>query len=277
MVGFPFGSRWMQKIKIIAEIGINHWGDIDSAKKMILAAKKSGCDYAKLQTYITEKRVKKNSPIYDILKECELSFKDQEKLFKFSKDVGIELFSTPFDDESTDFLGNMGCEILKVASFDSINLKLLRKVAEKKKQIIISTGMTSEKELLDALTILKSSGKKTIILHCISSYPLEEKDSLLSNIQYLKSKFKNHQIGYSDHTAGIKIPILAAVAGAKYIEKHFTIDGIREGPDHPVSINTKKMKKMISEIRQTELILGEPYLGIRESEHGIVQYRRSSL
>ena len=122
----------MQKIKIIAEIGINHWGDIDSAKKMILAAKKSGCDYAKLQTYITEKRVKKNSPIYGILKECELSFKDQEKLFKFSKDVGIELFSTPFDNESTDFLSNMGCEILKVASFDSINLKLLKKIAEKK-------------------------------------------------------------------------------------------------------------------------------------------------
>ena len=89
----------------------------------------------------------------------------------------------------------MGCNLLKVASFDSINLKLLRKVAEKKK-IIISTGMTSEKELLDALTILKSSGKKTIILHCISSYPLEEKNSLLSNIQFLKSKFKNHQIGY---------------------------------------------------------------------------------
>ena len=103
--------------------------------------------------------------------------------------------------------------------------------------------MTSEKELLDALTILKSSGQKNIILHCISSYPLEEKDSLLSNIQYLKSKFKKSSDWLPDHTSGIKIPILAAVAGAKYIEKHFTIDGIREGPDHPVSINTKNNEK----------------------------------
>ena len=136
--------------------------------------------------------------------------------------------------------------------------------------------MTSEKELREALTILKTSGQKPIILHCISSYPLEEKNSLLSNIQFLKLKFKTHQIGYSDHTSGIKIPILAAVTGAEYIEKHFTIDKVRKGPDHSVSINQRTMKRMIKEIRMIERILGQPYLGIRDSEHDIVQYRRSS-
>ena len=265
----------MQKIKIIAEIGINHWGDIDTAKKMIFAAKKSGCDYAKLQTYITEKRVKKNSPIYDILKECELSFKDQEKLFKFSRDVGIELFSTPFDHESVDFLCSTGCNLLKVASFDSINLKLLRKIAEKKKNNNLNR-YDVRKRTSRSINNIKNLRSKTYYSTLYFFLPIRGKNSLLSNIQFLKLKFKTHQIGYSDHTSGIKIPILAAVTGAEYIEKHFTIDEVRKGPDHPVSINQKTMKKMIKEIRETECILGQPYLGIRNSEHDIVQYRRSS-
>ncbi len=267
----------MQKVKIIAEIGINHSGKLENAKKLIQAAKDSGCDYGKLQTYITEKRVKLDSPIFDILKKCELSFSEQEKLFKFSKEIDFEIFSTPFDNESVNFLESVGCQILKIASFDSINKELLTKVSKTKKQSIISTGMTNESELNEAISILENSNFKPIILHCISSYPLHENNALLSNIRYLKKKYPKNSIGFSDHSVGIKVPILAAAAGAEVIEKHFTIDDIDEGPDNSISLNKIGMTELVNEIKKLETIFGNPALGIRDSENEIVQYRRNRI
>ena len=147
MFNFHQSRNSKTKTFVIAEIGINHNGDLDQAKKLIEEAKNCGASSAKLQTYITEKRTSKDSPIYEILKKCELSFEDQITLFNFGKDIGIEIFSTPFDEESVQFLGEIDCKFIKVASFDATNFKLLKAVASLKKQVIMSTGMTSKKEL----------------------------------------------------------------------------------------------------------------------------------
>ena len=146
-----------------------------------------------------------------------------------------------------------------------------------KKQSIISTGMTNESELNEAISILENSNFKPIILHCISSYPLDENNALLSNIGFLKKKYPMNSIGFSDHSVVIKVPILAAAAGAEVIEKHFTIDNIDEGPDNSISLNKIGMTELVNEIKKLETIFGNPALGIRGSENEIVQYRRNRI
>ena len=264
---------------IIAEVGINHDGEMDKAFKLIDEAKNSGADAVKLQTYLTEKRVPKNHKVFDILKKCELSFDDQKILFDYGRETNITVFSTPFDDESVDFLNDINCPIYKIASFDSVNTKLLKKVGQLKRPVIMSTGMTSLEELGKAWTSLggKNDGEgcELAIMHCVSSYPLKIENSNLAVIDLLH-EVHNGPVGYSDHTIGTEAAILSVAAGASLIEKHFTLDTSSEGPDHSMSADPKIMLSLVKEIRKIEGILGSREMTIRETEKEAISYRRPS-
>ena len=270
-----FGFNTDNKTYVIAEIGINHGGDINLAKQMIDSVSRTGADAVKFQTYVTEKRVPKDSPIFDILKKCELSFDAFEELQTYSKSLNIDFFSTPFDSDSVDFLNSIGCDIYKIASFDIVNKELLKKVASLKKPVIMSTGMSSLKEINTAYNILTQKTDKIALLHCISSYPTEENDANLLAISHLKESF-NCVIGHSDHTNDIKVPLLAVAAGAQVIEKHFKIDDNMDCVDAPVSISESQLKELVSGIREIEKIFGDGFMGITSAEKEIVPFRRFS-
>jgi hypothetical protein len=285
MAGCPLGKfilfmskNLLAKIKknqtyIIAEIGINHNGDIKLAKELIDSAKRAGADAVKFQTYITEKRVKKNSPIYKILKNCELSFSDFKILNNYSKRKNIDFFSTPFDIESADYLNTIGIQIFKIASFDSSNKFFLRQISKFKKIFILSTGMSSLKEIKEAINILKKNSKKIILLHCVSSYPNTEKESHLSCIEVLKNYFP-YSVGLSDHTNDIYVPTLASALGVKIIEKHFMINKNFNCVDKSVSITEKQMRRLVGEIKRVEEILGNNTLQLRDIEKHTFKYKR---
>ena len=179
-------SFFSKKRFLIAEAGINHNGNVKEALKLVDAAKKTNVDAIKFQTYITEKRTKKDSPIFKILKKCELNFND----FKIIKDYcdykKIIFFSTPFDKESVWFLHSIKVKLFKIASFDISNYQLINEVIKTKKPTILSTGMASVKEINKVYNYFKKKKIETALLHCISSYPNKEETSYLSNIDYLK-------------------------------------------------------------------------------------------
>ena len=264
---------------IIAEVGINHNGNIETAKLLIKAAKDSGASAVKLQTYITEKRVPKKSPIFELLKNCELSLNQTSELFNYARELDIIIFSTPFDDEAVDFLESIQCPVYKVASFDTVNKSLLRRISKTKKPIIMSTGMTNTDELNDAWKALggKDDGSNCdlALLHCVSSYPTPINEANLSLINLLH-RLHLGPVGYSDHTIGIEIPIMSVVAGAQIIEKHFTLNTKDIGPDHALSADPKVLKDLSDGVRRVEEILGKKELRLRDIEKEIEQYRRKS-
>ncbi len=229
----------------------------------------------KFQTYITEKRVPKDSPIYEILKKCELNAEQTEELIKFANYSDIIFFSTPFDDESVDLLVKFRVPLMKIASFDIVNMKFLEKVAKTSIPTIISRGMASKEEIDAALKIFKENNIEFAILHCISAYPAKDTDANLNVIQKLKELY-DCPIGYSDHTLGIEVASLAVAMGACIIEKHFTLDVNAEGPDHQLSANPNTLKELVSKVRQIELIMGSNKLTTYACEKDILQYRRKS-
>lgn len=264
-----------QKTFIVAEIGINHNGEINLAKNLIKSAKEAGADAVKFQTYNTELRVSKNSPIYNILKKCELSSETTEKLINFAKIKDIIFFSTPFDEESVDLLVKFKVPLMKIASFDIINLKLVEKVAKTQIPTIISRGMANTAEISKAVKLFEKYGTDYAILHCISAYPTKESDANLNIIKSLKAIY-NCPIGYSDHTLGIEVAYLSVVAGATIIEKHFTLDTNAEGPDHKLSADPNMLKHLVEKVRMMESIMGSGKIQMQECEKDILQYRRKS-
>ncbi len=272
-----FGFNTNNRTYIIAEIGINHRGDIEIAKKLIDSAVRSGVDAVKFQTYLTEKRAPKgNIEMFDLLKNLELPFEAFKELKDYSNKQKIDFFSTPFDTESVDYLNNIGVDFYKVASFDLTNHKILNEIAQTGRPVIMSIGMSNLKEIDEAYNILKKGTKKIAILHCISSYPTNEKDSSLSNLYKLKDRYGECIIGQSDHTNDIKVPIYAAAAGAQILEKHFKIDDNFECVDSVVSITESQMKKLVEEIRNLEKIFGEEIFGLREVEKAQENFRRKA-
>ena len=272
-----FGFNTNNRTYIIAEIGINHRGDIEIAKKLIDSAVRSGADAVKFQTYLTEKRaLKGNIEMFDLLKNLELPFEAFKELKDYSNKQKIDFFSTPFDKESVDYLNNIGVDFYKVASFDLTNHKILNEIAQTGKPVIMSIGMSNLKEIDEAYNILKKGTKKIAILHCISSYPTIEKDSSLSNLYKLQDRYSECIIGQSDHTNDIKVPIYAAAAGAQILEKHFKIDDNFECVDSVVSITESQMKKLVDEIRNLEKIFGEEIFGLREVEKAQENFRRKA-
>jgi sialic acid synthase SpsE len=271
-----FGFNTDNRTYIIAEIGINHRGDINIAKQLVDSAVRSGVDAVKFQTYITEQRAPKgNDEVFKILKDLELPFEAFKELRDYAKQYDVDFFSTPFDKESVEYLESIGTDLYKIASFDVVNHQLLREVAKTGKPVIMSVGMSNLDEIEDAYNILKEGTNNIAILHCISSYPTIEKDSNLSNIYKIQERY-DCIVGQSDHTNDIKVPLYAAAAGAQILEKHFKIDEDFECIDSSVSITEIQMKELVEEVRDLEKIFGDENFGLREAEKGVEIFRRPS-
>lgn len=271
-----YGFNTNNRTYIIAEIGINHRGNIEVAKQLIDSAVRTGVDAVKFQTYLTEQRAPKgNDEVFKILKDLELPFEAFKELKEYAKRYDVDFFSTPFDKESVDYLESIGTDLYKIASFDIVNHKLLREVAKTGKPVILSVGMSNLDEIKEAYKILSEGTKNIAILHCISSYPTQEKDAKLSNIAKLQKEF-DCVIGQSDHTNDTFVPLCALSAGAQILEKHFKIDEDFECIDAPVSITEVQMKKLVDETRRIEMIFGNEEFGLRDAEQGTEAFRRKS-
>ena len=268
-----FGYRTNKNTYIIAEIGINHNGNLNEALDLVTSASKTGCDAVKFQTYITEKRIPKENEIFDIVKQCELSHEDFKIIQDHSNSLNIEFFSTPFDVESIEFLDSINVPFYKVASFDVVNKLLLRDIAKTNKPVILSTGMANLSEVKVAHKILSKKNNLTI-LHCISSYPTIAENANLNAIPMLIENFNDCVIGQSDHTADIKIPLYAVAAGAQVIEKHYKISEKSKCVDSSVSITEIQMKNFIEELKKLTNYLGDGKIDIHNCEKGTLAFRR---
>lgn len=255
---------------IVAEAGVNHNGSLKLAKKLIDAAAKAGADAVKFQSFRADKLVLKKTPKagyqkrttgkkgtqYQMLKRLELSEKEQRALAKYAKIKKIIFFSTPYDLESVELLKSLRVPAYKVASADIVNIPLIERITKTKKPVIMSTGMATLGEVKHAIGTVRSAGNnKIILMHCISEYPPEIKDSNLRVMQTLKRNFGT-VVGYSDNSAGLITPLAAVALGAKVIEKHFTLSRRMKGPDHFASLEPDEFKQMVEEIRTVESALG---------------------
>lgn len=260
----------MSRVKIIAEAGVNHNGNIIIAKKMIDFAKEAGVDYIKFQTFIPENLVSKyakkaeyqkittasDESQLQMLRKLMLSKNEFIELSDYCKATSIGFISTPFDLESVDFLNSFNMDFWKVPSGEITNLPYLVEIAKTGKPIILSTGMSDLDEIDAALNVLHSNGAgKITLLHCNTQYPTPMEDVNLNAMLTLKDRY-NCDVGYSDHTLGIEVPIAAVGLGATVIEKHFTLSSDMEGPDHKASLEPKEFKSMVSAIRNIEKALG---------------------
>jgi|TARA_B110000114_G_scaffold185630_1_gene233606 N,N'-diacetyllegionaminate synthase len=262
---------------IIAEAGINHNGKIKTALRLIDVAKKNGASAIKFQTYITEKRIKKKyRKIFDILKKCELKFEEFKIISDYCRHKKINFFSTPFDKESVNFLDSINVKLFKIASFDIGNHELINEVLKTKKPTIISTGMASLKEIDKVYKIYKKNKVDLALLHCVSSYPNTDSSSYLSNINFLKNRF-DCEIGISDHTNDIKIPIYGNLIGANIIEKHLKISENHKCVDAPVSITGKQLYALKLETENIKKILNVASFGIRKVEKGSRIFKRNKI
>ena len=260
----------MNKTLIIAEAGVNHNGNIKLAKQMVDKAVGLGVDIIKFQTFVSKniaaksakkaeyqkKQTDSSESQLEMLSRLELSFENFVELEKYCDKRGIEFLSTAFDLESIDFLSSLDMKRWKIPSGEITNLPYLMKIAKLNKPIILSTGMSTMKDIKDALTVLRDNGANDItVLHCTTEYPTPYEDVNLNAMNTIKNEF-NVPIGYSDHTKGIEIPIAAVAMGATVIEKHFTLDKNMDGPDHKASLEPDELKAMVSAIRNIEIALG---------------------
>ncbi len=281
------------RIKIIAEIGVNHNGDLSLAKKLIDEAKKAGADYVKFQTFKADKLVTKKTKktVYqikntndseshkDMLARLELSHDMHKKIIAHCKKQKIKFLSSAFDIESVDLLSKLGQKIFKIPSGEITNAPYLKHLGGVAKSIILSTGMSNIKEIKDAIKILESKGldrKDITVLHCTSEYPAPLNEINLNAMNEIKNKLKV-SVGYSDHTAGIEISLAAAALGAEIIEKHFTFNQKLPGPDHKASLEPKEFKLMIKLIRNIELSLGKAIKKASKSEIKNMSIVRKSI
>lgn len=249
---------------IIAEAGVNHNGNINLAKKLIDAAKKAGVDAVKFQTFRAEDLAAKDAKTADyqkkntgkresqieMLRKLELSDHDFEELKRYCDSKGIMFLSTPHTEGAAELLDNM-VPVFKVGSGDLTNIPFLERLAKRGKQIILSTGMSTLKEVKEAASAIRRYNRKLILLHCTTEYPCPKKDANLKVMDTLR-KETGCLVGYSDHTKGIEASVMAAYLGAVVIEKHFTLDRKMKGPDHKASLEPGELKRMVNEIRAIE-------------------------
>lgn len=243
-------------IKLIAEIGFNHEGEMSVAAEMIEEAAKAGVDAVKFQTYRAMDIALPSSPHYNDIKRGEIDLKQHGELSKIAQGFGIEFLSTPFSPWAIDILEEVGVPAYKVASMDCTNKHLLGLIAETKKPICLSTGMATLAEISETLYYLSEmkSGPVTL-LHCMSLYPAEAKDLNLAIIPYLKELF-GVPVGYSDHYPGIKACFAAALLGAEVIETHFTLDTSKKGADHYHSVDAEMLRRLIADIELYQQMKG---------------------
>ena len=255
---------------IIAEAGVNHNGDVEIAKKLCLAAKDAGADVVKFQTWITEKIITQNveqaeyqkentgrdESQYEMLKALELSYDEFREVKAYCDEIGILFASTADEEDSLDFLVELGIPFIKVGSGDVGNISYLRYIGSKKLPVILSTGMSTLADVEISLQALREGGATDItLLHCTTNYPCPYDAVNLKAMDTLKHAF-GLPVGYSDHTEGMEVSVAAASIGAGVIEKHFTLDRNMEGPDHKASMEPKAFKEMVEAIRHIETALG---------------------
>lgn len=259
----------MAHVFIIAEAGVNHNGDIALAYKMIDEALKAGVDCIKFQTFKSENLVSTYAPKADyqkqttgvgsqieMLKKLELSYSDFIELKEYCDKVGICFISTPFDVDSIIFLNELNIPFWKIPSGEVTNLPYLIEIAKTAKPVVMSTGMCDIEEIRLAVDVLKEYGTKEIkLLHCNTEYPTPYEDVNLYAMNAMRETF-GYEVGYSDHTKGIEVPVAAVALGATIIEKHFTLDNNMEGPDHKASLAPDELAKMVESIRNIEKSLG---------------------
>ena len=256
-------------VYIIAEAGVNHNGDINLAYQLVDAAKAAGVDCIKFQTFKSENLVSHtaqkaeyqkaatgDSSQQDMLKQLELSFGEFVSLKEYCDRKGICFLSTPFDFESIEFLNSIEMPFWKIPSGEVTNYPYLVALAKTGKPVVMSTGMCEMQEIEDAIAVLRENGASDIkLLHCNTEYPTPYEDVNLRAMKTLRDAF-GVEVGYSDHTKGIEVPIAAVAMGAAVIEKHFTLDRNMEGPDHKASLEPQELKQMVDSIRHIEAALG---------------------
>ena len=272
-----------KKVFIIAEVGNNHEGNFTVAKKLVHQAAKAGVDAVKFQTFKTENFIsKKDKKRFKQLKKFEFSYKQFQYLKKLAHIKKIKFISTPLDFESADFLIK-NADLIKIASSDNNFYPLIDKVLKSKKPIIISTGMTNSLQIKSLTNyIIKTIGKKALerriaLLHCVTSYPVEDKFANLRSVEYLAKNLKL-TIGYSDHTIGNEACIAAVTMGAKVIEKHFTISKkFSKFRDHALSADYSDLKSLVLGIRKVELQLGKFNKEIQKPEKKLIKIVRRGV
>ena len=263
-----------EPVFIIAEVGQNHNGDMDLAKRLIKEAARAGADAVKFQTIFAEGLVAEDDPGYERLKALEFGPGQHQELSKAAKEAGIIFFSTPFDEEGVDLLGKIDVPAYKIASGDLTNLPLIEYVAQKRRPVIISTGAAGMEEVQEAVAAV--GHKEIILLHCVSNYPARLSDTNLRAIQEMEETFKVI-VGFSDHTRGIIASMAAVALGASVIEKHFTLDKALPGPDHCLSLDPEEFQAMVRDIRMVEEALGNPAKEPAASELPIQKLARRGL
>lgn len=276
---------------IIAEAGVNHNGDLDTAKKLIDAAAEAGADAVKFQTFIPENTVSRYADKAEYQKDVTDKTESQLEMLKklmlrkeyhlilrdYAKEKGIQFISTPFDIESIEFLEKLDLPFYKIPSGEITNLPYLEKIGKTGKPVILSTGMSTIKEIELAVGILEKNGcPKISLLHCNTQYPTPYEDVNLRVMKTLRDSLQL-EVGYSDHTLGIEVPIAAVAMGAFIIEKHFTLDRNMDGPDHKASLEPEELKCMVTAIRNIEKALGDSHKQVTNSESSNRSLVRKSI
>ena len=281
----------MEKVYIIAEAGDNHNGDFNTALKLVDVAKRAGADCVKFQTFVTEEIISKYAEMaeyqkkntgkeesqFEMVKRLELSFDEFRKIKEYCDRVGIQFLSTPFDLKSVDFLNELGVPFFKIPSGEITNYPYLIKIAHTGKPVVMSTGMCEPDEILAAINVLENNGGgEFTLLHCNTEYPTPLKDVNLYAMRIMKKMF-GKKVGYSDHTKGIEVPVAAVALGACVIEKHFTLDKNMPGPDHKASLEPDELGRMVKNIRNIEIALGDGVKHVSESERKNIAIARKSI
>lgn len=286
----------MKHVTIIAEAGVNHNGSLEIAKQLVDKAVYAGVDIIKFQTFKAEKLVSKSArqaeyqkknigfkaddSQLNMLKKLELSEADHAELVSYCNQKGIKFFSTAFDMDSIEYLHSLNMGIWKIPSGEITNYPYIKKIAQYGEPVILSTGMCEMDDISAAVSVLLKYGVKReqiTILHCNTEYPTPYEDVNLRAMNTIKDEF-NANVGYSDHTKGIEVPIAAVALGASVIEKHFTLDRNMEGPDHKASLEPDELKAMVSAIRNIEKAVGgDGTKHVSESERKNITIARKSI
>jgi len=276
-------------VYVIAELSANHHQKFEEAVMIIGAAKAAGADAVKLQTYTPDTMtIASNRPefsiqgtiwagrnLYELYGEAYTPWEWQPKLKQIANDLGLDLFSTPFDATAVDFLEHMQVQAHKLASFELVDIPLIQKMARTGKPLIMSTGMAAEEEIAEAVKAAREAGAAQIgLLKCTSAYPSPPEEMHLRTIPELSRKFAV-PVGLSDHTMGTAVPVAAVALGACIIEKHITLSRSEPGPDSSFSLEPSEFKAMVEAVRVAEKALGEVHFGVSEKEATSRVFRRS--
>ena len=281
----------IKKVLLIAEIGVNHNGDLVLAKEMIKAAKECGADAVKFQTFSAESLASADTPKvkyqesttassethFQMLKKLELSRDDHYDLNEYCKDSDIKFLSTPYDIVSAEFLNSLNIEMFKTASADVVDIPLQKFLASTGKPVIVATGMASLGEIEYVTNIFQdASNENIVLLHCVSNYPCSDSSINLKAMNTLQTAFQL-PVGFSDHSDGSLAASLSVAFGAKVIEKHFTLDKSMAGPDHRASSTPEEFCELVRKVRQSEAILGSPIKSCQEEERQMASVSRKSI